>query len=642
METTPNSNSFGQAQGSRARPSSGRRLARAQDPKQAPATIDACAAPPTGRSLSPQPQQPQQQQQQQTRSRALAVAAATPAAIQQSSSSSSTTSAAIAFPSLPSPSPSPVHRTGRAVVPRAAADADPVNQRHVFPPKTPFDNTTLQASSGSAFSLMSPLQAKLTPRASSQLAEAAVPAAQSAKSKRTSVAAASASAAEANSSLTSQPPSQHEYDADCSAPSPVVRPKRLHERESAEEAGHARKAMRATAEPAAADSNVQQPAPRSNGAKGSSTMHDRDRARGSVEQRSSTSRSGTPGDARLSVSQQAASQPAAPNEDEAFIMRLSAHDRVFSETFDQVELVGDGTFGTVFRARVAQVDGAFVALKRINSLSQPARMLKEIKCIQALGGNDHTPHLLGTFRFGGDVILIMPYLMSESFRQFMRDFSVGDLQMYMKGLFRTLAYMHKSGYLHRDIKPSNYLFARTAKLKEAGFWEERLTNMGYRDGQYSYMLVDFGLTQPMNADDSASSPSSSAAGASAEASTSSTRATNTLTIAGRAKNDRRPAKVTQRAGTRGFRAPEILLRHFDQTPAIDIWSVGVILLSILTGKYPFFEALEDTKSLAELMWVFGSQDMIRLADSLGETDMVALTVHSAGSDNENRGLQVLS
>lgn len=45
-----------------------------------------------------------------------------------------------------------------------------------------------------------------------------------------------------------------------------------------------------------------------------------------------------------------------------------------------------------------------------------------------------------------------------------------------------------------------------------------------------------------------------------------------------------------RSGTRGFRAPEVLLRNPDQTPAIDVWSAGIILLCILTGRYPLFRA----------------------------------------------------
>lgn len=43
--------------------------------------------------------------------------------------------------------------------------------------------------------------------------------------------------------------------------------------------------------------------------------------------------------------------------------------------------------------------------------------------------------------------------------------------------------------------------------------------------------------------------------------------------------------------------------------AIDIWSVGVILLSVLTGRYPFFVAQDEGDSLLEFASLFGLKDM---------------------------------
>lgn len=37
----------------------------------------------------------------------------------------------------------------------------------------------------------------------------------------------------------------------------------------------------------------------------------------------------------------------------------------------------------------------------------------------------------------------------------------------------------------------------------------------------------------------------------------------------------------------GFRAPEVLLKVVEQTPAIDLWSCGIVFLSLLTRRYPF-------------------------------------------------------
>jgi len=71
-----------------------------------------------------------------------------------------------------------------------------------------------------------------------------------------------------------------------------------------------------------------------------------------------------------------------------------------------------------------------------------------------------------------------------------------------------------------------------------------------------------------------------------------------------------------RGGTRGFRAPEVLLRCHNQTVAIDVWSVGVMLLSILSTRYPFFNAPDDLVSLSEITAIFGSLEMRQVAQKL--------------------------
>lgn len=71
----------------------------------------------------------------------------------------------------------------------------------------------------------------------------------------------------------------------------------------------------------------------------------------------------------------------------------------------------------------------------------------------------------------------------------------------------------------------------------------------------------------------------------------------------------RPPIKASRAGTRGFRAPEVLFKYADQTPAIDIWSIGTIFLTILTRKYPFFNSPDDIEAAAELAIIFGDKAM---------------------------------
>ncbi|RXG58151.1 Cell division cycle 7-related protein kinase [Armadillidium vulgare] len=78
----------------------------------------------------------------------------------------------------------------------------------------------------------------------------------------------------------------------------------------------------------------------------------------------------------------------------------------------------------------------------------------------------------------------------------------------------------------------------------------------------------------------------------------------------------RKSQHAPRAGTPGFRAPEVLLRHPNQTTALDIWSAGVILLCLASSRCSFFRPVDDISSLAEITTVFGTKTMKKIAANL--------------------------
>ena len=62
--------------------------------------------------------------------------------------------------------------------------------------------------------------------------------------------------------------------------------------------------------------------------------------------------------------------------------------------------------------------------------------------------------------------------------------------------------------------------------------------------------------------------------------------------------------------------------------AVDIWSTGVIFLSLLSGRYPFFKATDDMMALAQITSVIGSDDMKTAAAAYGE-NIPHLTLHTS-------------
>lgn len=75
------------------------------------------------------------------------------------------------------------------------------------------------------------------------------------------------------------------------------------------------------------------------------------------------------------------------------------------------------------------------------------------------------------------------------------------------------------------------------------------------------------------------------------------------------QNDPRVGMKASRAGTRGFRAPEVLFKYAHQTTALDVWSAGVILLTLLTRRYPFFQSSDDLDAILEIACIFGNEEM---------------------------------
>lgn len=168
----------------------------------------------------------------------------------------------------------------------------------------------------------------------------------------------------------------------------------------------------------------------------------------------------------------------------------------------------------------------------------------------------------------------------------------------MRLLLESLAHVHEHGIMHRDVKPSNFLFAKDF------------------NGFYRGLLVDFGLAQYEESDPSKRVRTT---GRKNESSCPETLRGRFLLDKienlpeGFINNDPRAQMKASRAGTRGFRAPEVLFKVAHQTVAIDVWSVGVILLTMLTRRYPFFQSTDDCDALVELASIFGHYEMTSTA-----------------------------
>ncbi|WVW80868.1 hypothetical protein I302_102858 [Kwoniella bestiolae CBS 10118] len=298
--------------------------------------------------------------------------------------------------------------------------------------------------------------------------------------------------------------------------------------------------------------------------------------------------------------------------------------------FKVVDRLGEGTFSSVYLAYDClnrtyaneywsgipdedqeedeeQQPPVKVALKKILVTSSPARIENELAILEALRGCRNVSQLISAFREEDQIIIVLPYHQSDDFRHFYRHMDPPHIRSYLQSLFRALKDIHKRGIVHRDVKPANFLY-------------------DYESGEG--VLVDFGLAEryvPPRKPTCQHAPATVTSLQGSKIKTGETPIVEQAVYDARKRGrqgegrigfpheDKRPTIKTNRAGTRGFRAPEVLLKCPDQTVAIDIWSAGVMLLSILTHKFPVFNSSDDIEALMEIAAIFGRAAMERCA-----------------------------
>ncbi|AMD19086.1 HBR185Cp [Eremothecium sinecaudum] len=322
-----------------------------------------------------------------------------------------------------------------------------------------------------------------------------------------------------------------------------------------------------------------------------------------------------------------------------------------AESYRLIDKIGEGTFSSVYKAKdikgriIArfkdhfwEVDddekdcrdsGPFVALKRIYVTSSPQRIYNELKLLYMLSGNHSVAPLCDAIRYNDQIVAVLPWYPHEEFRNFYRDLPIKGIKKCIFELLQALKFVHSKGIIHRDVKPTNFLYNpilgkgvlvdfglaelepdREENLNELGNNKDIRSCETYCPCGSSYNVPQkTNLITIQNGKVIYNCKNQTVTGSVANSALD-------LTV-GYPKNETRRSKRANRAGTRGFRAPEVLMKCSQQTTKIDIWSVGVILLSFLSRRFPMFQSLDDTDSLLEMCCIFGSKAMKNTAQLHG-------------------------
>ena len=331
------------------------------------------------------------------------------------------------------------------------------------------------------------------------------------------------------------------------------------------------------------------------------------------------------------------------------------------KSYEILERLGEGTFSVVYRAKctVAAASGSsnrrksrkrdmnemnsrvniykdhtkstVVALKCIHPNSSPKRILNELRFLKTLGGKNCCLPLLGGFRENCGFIAILPYFEHDDFKWYLPRLSTDLLRVYLHGLFRALEHVHSHGIIHRDVKPRNYLFSisrRKGLLIDFGLaqgpeeWQTFLGDDYEWDGS-KIIRKTTSSGSIRNSDECQADVNMSGAenvDPSRPKKRGRVRRANNVKPSNGFKREQSTKKVrAERAGTHGFRAPEVLFMSLEQTPSIDIWSVGIVMLSLLSSRYPIFPKPEtsqissDAQAIAQIEALLGRQALERAA-----------------------------
>lgn len=214
--------------------------------------------------------------------------------------------------------------------------------------------------------------------------------------------------------------------------------------------------------------------------------------------------------------------------------------KVLDKKYKIEKLLGEGGMGVVYQATHIHIEST-VAVKVLHKelVSNP-QAVERFRREARASGRIHHPHAISVIDFGvaenNIVYIVMEYLegmtLSKRIRQTGR-VSPEETVRIMRDVCAAVDAAHRKGIIHRDLKPDNIMLQRV-------------------DGQETVKVLDFGIAQLK-----------SLTGASME--------------------------LTQQGtviGTPFYMSPEQCVGK-ELDPRSDIYSLGVILFEMLTGRLPF-------------------------------------------------------
>lgn len=195
------------------------------------------------------------------------------------------------------------------------------------------------------------------------------------------------------------------------------------------------------------------------------------------------------------------------NEVEQPTKKLALHDSNISryhKEFHEVELIGTGEFGTVFKC-INRLDGCVYAVKKsikpIAGSANEKAALNEVYAHAVLGKHQHVVRYYSAWAEDDHMIIQNEYCNGGSLAGRIAEnqragtaFSESELRQLLTHVAEGLRYIHSLQLVHMDIKPGNIFISREKRLKllkadqtDDGFEEEDTEEITYKIGDLGHV-----------------------------------------------------------------------------------------------------------------------------------------------------------